>query len=68
MNSFEGLVLSRRCGESILIGDDIELQLVSIGPGQKAKIRIIAPQTTRILRKEKSPKEEAALEPSETET
>lgn len=51
--NFEGLVLSRRCGEAILIGDDIELQLVSIGPGQKAKIRIIAPQTTRILRKEK---------------
>ena len=45
------LVLRRRSGESILIGDDIEIELLSVTP-QGVKIGIRAPKSTVVLRKE----------------
>ena len=45
------LVLRRRAGESVLIGNDIEIQLLSLS-SQGAKIGICAPRETVILRKE----------------
>lgn len=45
------LVLRRRAGESVLIGDDIEVELLELTP-QGAKIGIRAPRETVILRKE----------------
>lgn len=45
------LVLTRRAGESLLIGDDIELTVVEI-QGDKIKIGIKAPKTVSIVRKE----------------
>jgi carbon storage regulator len=45
------LVLRRRAGESVLIGDEIEVELLSITP-QGAKIGIRAPKETVVLRKE----------------
>ena len=45
------LVLRRRPGESLLIGDDIEIHILSLSP-QGAKIGIQAPKQTPILRKE----------------
>ena len=45
------LVLTRRKGESILIGDDIEITLVKVEDGA-AKISIKAPKDVQILRKE----------------
>jgi len=45
------LVLRRRAGESLLIGDDVEIELLSIS-SQGAKIGIKAPRETVILRKE----------------
>ena len=45
------LVLRRRAGESVLIGDNIEVQLLSLG-SQGAKIGIRAPKETVVLRKE----------------
>lgn len=45
------LVLTRKIGEKILIGDDITLTVVDIGPG-RVKLGISAPPECRILRSE----------------
>lgn len=45
------LVLRRRAGESLLIGDDIEIEVLELTP-QGAKIGIRAPRETLVLRKE----------------
>jgi carbon storage regulator len=45
------LVLRRKAGESILIGDEIEVEVLAITP-QGAKIGIRAPRETMVLRKE----------------
>src|SRR5262249_17621291 len=45
------LVLTRRPGESIIIGNGIKLTVVTIGPG-RVKIGIEAPPTVRIDREE----------------
>src|SRR5262245_43566073 len=45
------LVLTRRPGESIVIGNGIKLTVVNIGPG-RVKIGIEAPPTVRIDREE----------------
>lgn len=46
-----GLCLERKIGERILIGDDIEVRLVSVR-GKTAKISIEAPRGVRIDREE----------------
>lgn len=45
------LVVKRKKGESILIGDDIEINIVSLDNGS-VKIAIDAPKNITILRKE----------------
>lgn len=45
------LVVKRKKGESILIGDNIEINIVSIDNGS-VKISIEAPKEVNILRKE----------------
>jgi carbon storage regulator len=45
------LVLTRRQGESIIIGNGIKLTVVSVGPG-RVKIGITAPPEVRIDREE----------------
>ena len=45
------LVLRRRAGESVLIGDEIEIELLAISQ-QGVKIGIRAPRETIVLRKE----------------
>jgi carbon storage regulator len=45
------LVLSRKKGESIMIGDQIELVIVSI-EGDQVRLGIKAPQQVEIFRKE----------------
>lgn len=45
------LVLTRRIGESLLIGDDIEVTLLDI-KGDSVRIGIRAPRETRIQRSE----------------
>lgn len=45
------LVVKRKRGESLLIGDDIEIKIVSIENGS-VKIAINAPKNVAILRKE----------------
>lgn len=45
------LVVKRKQGESLLVGDDIEINIVSIENGS-VKIAINAPKNITILRKE----------------
>jgi carbon storage regulator len=45
------LVIRRRAGESVLIGDDIEVQVTEIGP-TRVKLCIRAPKEVLVLRKE----------------
>ena len=45
------LVLRRRAGESLLIGEDIEIELLAV-TAQGAKIGVRAPRDTVVLRKE----------------
>lgn len=45
------LILTRRAGESILIGDDVEIMVTNVKKGQ-VKIGIVADPNKRIARKE----------------
>jgi carbon storage regulator len=45
------LVISRKKGESLLIGDDIEITVVKVDDGS-VKLSISAPKSVTILRKE----------------
>jgi carbon storage regulator len=56
------LVLTRRVGESILIGDDIEVKVSEIGGGQ-VRLSMIAPNEVPIVRKEISRRYEGKIVP-----
>ena len=45
------LVITRKKGESLLIGDDIEIEILKLDNGN-VKLAINAPKSIRILRKE----------------
>jgi carbon storage regulator len=45
------LVIRRRAGESILIGDDVEIQILEVSP-TRVKLGIVAPQNVTVLRNE----------------
>ena len=45
------LALSRRCNESIMLGNDIEITILEV-KGDQVKIGISAPKTLPIYRKE----------------
>ncbi len=45
------LVIRRRAGESVLIGDDIEILVTDIGPS-RVKLCISAPREVPVMRKE----------------
>ena len=51
------LVLSRRVGQRLLIGEDIVLQVTHIGP-ESVRIAIDAPRDVKVLREELKPHEE----------
>jgi carbon storage regulator len=57
------LVLTRKAGEQIIIGDNIRLTVVSLGNG-RVKIGITAPQDVKIDREELHDKKQAAEETS----
>lgn len=52
------LVLSRKAGEQILIGEDISIEVVRIGPNT-VSIGIEAPKTMRVDREEIAERKEA---------
>ena len=45
------LVIRRRAGESLLIGEDVEIEILDVG-GSHVKIGIHAPKQVTVLRKE----------------
>ena len=45
------LIIRRRVSESILIGDEVEIQIMDLSPG-RVKLGILAPKHVTILRKE----------------
>ena len=45
------LVLSRRAGESVTIGNDIVIKIVSVS-GNQIRLGIVAPREVRVLREE----------------
>jgi carbon storage regulator len=45
------LVIRRRAGEAVLIGDDIEIEILDTG-GSQVKLGIRAPKHVTVLRKE----------------
>ena len=45
------LVIRRRAGDSILVGDDVEIQILELSP-TRVKLGIVAPQHVTILRSE----------------
>jgi carbon storage regulator len=45
------LVIRRRCGESLMIGDDVEIEVLECG-GTHVKLGIHAPKQITVLRKE----------------
>ena len=46
------LILERRAGESLAIGDEIRLTVLSVGEGGKVQLGISAPRDVLILRSE----------------
>lgn len=46
------LILQRKLGESLLIGDNIQVTVVSIDSGGRVRLAIDAPKTYAILRSE----------------
>ena len=55
------LVLSRKPGERILIGDDVSITVVRIGPNN-VRLGIEAPRSMNIVREELCPEEVATIE------
>lgn len=45
------LVIRRRAGEAILVGADVEIQVIEISPS-RVKLGIVAPPEVLVLRKE----------------
>jgi carbon storage regulator len=45
------LVIRRRCGESLMIGDDVEIEILECG-ATHVKLGIRAPKQITVLRKE----------------
>ncbi len=45
------LVLTRRVGETIMIGDDIEIEVLEVRPGI-VRLGVRAPKSVRVLRSE----------------
>jgi carbon storage regulator len=45
------LVIRRRCGESLMIGEDVEIEVLECG-GTHVKLGIRAPRQITVLRKE----------------
>ena len=51
------LLIRRRCGEAVLVGDNIEIQVLEIA-GNRVKLGISAPREVLVLRNELKQTEE----------
>ena len=46
------LILTRRIGEAVIIGDDVKVTLLSVGRGAQVRIGISAPREVPVHREE----------------
>jgi carbon storage regulator len=53
------LVLSRKTGESIVVGSDVHVQVINV-TGNRVKLGIKAPRSLRVLRSELVEEDESA--------
>lgn len=63
------LILSRNCGKSIVIGDEITITVVGVN-GSQVRLGIVAPQDVSVHRKEihsKIKEKEKKIEPEDGE-
>lgn len=58
------LVLSRRLGEGIHIGDDVTVHILRVGDGGEVRIGVDAPPELRILRDELIDRDEPPADPA----
>ena len=58
------LIISRRCGESFIIGDDVKITVLSV-KGNQIRIGIDAPKETTILREEVRDRRTPSTSPEE---
>lgn len=58
------LIISRRCGESFIIGDDVKITVLSV-KGNQIRIGIDAPKETTILREEVRDRRPPSTSPEE---
>ena len=58
------LIISRRCGESFIIGDDVKITVLSV-KGNQIRIGIDAPKETTILREEVRDRRTPSISPEE---
>jgi carbon storage regulator len=56
------LVLARKPGESVQIGDDVELRVLSVS-GKRVRLGLVCPQGVRIMRSELMEHELATARP-----
>ena len=59
MEAEDMLVLTRRTGETILIGDDIEITILAVD-GSQVRVGVDAPEDVKILRGELLDDDDAA--------
>ncbi len=48
------LVLTRKLGETVLLGDDVEVTVVAVGP-DGVRLGFVAPKDVRVMREELEP-------------
>jgi carbon storage regulator len=58
------LIISRRCGESFIIGDDVKITVLSV-KGNQIRVGIDAPKETTILREEVRDRRTPSTSPEE---
>lgn len=46
------LILSRRIGETIMVGDDIEVTILSVNDGKNVRVGVSAPRDVKVHREE----------------
>ena len=54
------LILTRRVGETLMIGDDVEVTVLGV-KGNQVRIGIAAPKTTQVDRKEIRERKDAGM-------
>ena len=58
------LILSRRIGETLCIGPDVEITIIGIHGGHQIRLGIVAPRSVSVDRKEIRRRKDAERDPT----